>query len=100
VARFDATEFFSRALNVRIEGRLPRGTVAVPDLLDALRPHFNEPTTLPLAMTAFQDIARDSSLGERESLRKFLEARLSEVRLIPSVDAVQVHRLEDWLKGN
>src|SRR5688572_12710335 len=79
LARFDAAEFISKALNAKIEGQSPRGTAAVSELLAAVGPYFTEPETLPSAMTAFEEIARADSSREKDLLRQFLQSRLSEV---------------------
>jgi hypothetical protein len=98
LARFDAAEFMSQALNAKIEGQLPRGTAAVPELLEALRPYFADTETLPSAMTAFEDIARANPSPEKDLLRQFLQSRLNEVEALPEPPPVQVKRINDWLK--
>jgi len=97
--RFDDLEFYSAALGVPFEKLLPRGKASVPEILDAIRPFFDNPKTAGTAMDIFQNLARSGDgSSNAELLRQYIQARAEELKASPNPDSDRVHWLEDWAK--
>jgi hypothetical protein len=81
-----------------IQKHLSRGNASIQDILKELRPLFDNPETVNMAMDAFERAMGEAAPEEAEQARQFLQARIIELKASPDPDPKRIEWFERWLK--
>jgi len=77
---------------------LPRGDAPLPEILNELRPFFDDPQMADWAMYAFERAVGQAPPEEGELARQFLQARMVELKVSSNADPKRIEWFEHWLK--
>jgi hypothetical protein len=95
---FKEAAFYSQALHLPIRQSLPSGNAPAQEVLDGLRPFFDDPEMASWAMNAFDDAMREAGPDEITLARQFMQARIFDLKASLEPDAPRIQRFEGWLK--
>ena len=97
-APFQDEEFYTAVLGIPIQKNLPRGNAPLSEILNELRPFFDDPKMVNWAMYAFERAMGQAAPEEAEQARQFLQARIVELKASPDPDPKRIEWFEHWLK--
>ena len=95
---FQEEEFYAAVLGMPIQKNLPRRKAPLPEILNELRPFFDDPQMADWAMYAFESAVSQATMEERGLARQFLQARIAKLKASPDADPKRIEWFEHWLK--